>query len=202
MDGPEGAGALVAAWLTTRIPARLRLLEARLDMTAGTIVDPARVLSEDTGPIAIEDWPSVYVLPQRLDRMDVVDVDAQGETYACRYVMRVLMWVRASTYADTELLRRRYVLATREALLERKQLRTAPTYGSPEWGQLVGNITVDPASIREDYGPMIDDEGRTIAGAFIDLNVLTAERMAAAAPLGLTDTVEVDTAPLPPHPGL
>lgn len=204
MDGPEGTAQLAASWLEERMPARLRIIETRLELGAGKLPDPARVLTEEHGPIAIEDWPSVYVLPQKLDRMDLVDVRDDGtEVYRCRYLTRVLLWVRADGYAATELLRQRYVLATREALLERKQLRAAPEYGSEEWGHLVGSIAIDPGSIREDYGPLLTDEaGRTIAGAFLDVAVLNAEVMPAPAAIGEVGTVGVDTATLPPHPGL
>lgn len=205
MEGPEGTATQVAGWLRPTLPRRLRIIEDRLELEAGTIADPARVFTEEHGPIAIEDWPSVYVLPQRLERMDLVDVRDDGtEVYACRYLVRVLLWVRGDSYATTELIRQRYVLATREALLERRQLRAAPAYGSPEWGQLIGSIAVDPGSIREDYGPLLTDEaGRTIAGAFLDVTVHNAETMAKTGdPLGEVERVAVDTATLPPHPGL
>lgn len=203
MDGPEGTAQLVAAWLRTRIPARLRIVETRLELAAGSLPDPARVLTEERGPIALEDWPSVYVLPQKLDRMDLVDLRGDGtETYSCRYNVRVLAWVRGDSYEGTDRLRSRYLLAIREALLERKQLRAAPAYGSAEWGTLVGSIAVDPSSFREDYGPIVIDEGRTIAGAFVDLAVLNAERTEVPEPMGSVEVIGVDTATLPPHPGL
>lgn len=209
MFGPEGAADHAAEWLAGRIPARLRVLEERYQLDAGTLPDPAKVRSYEAGPIAIEDWPSVYVLPQRLERMDLIEVRSDSsEVYRCRYVVRVLLWVRADSYASTDRLRKRYVLATREALLERKQLAPAPTYGSGDYGTDTSSTVVDPSGIREDYSDVFtDDANRTIAGAYLDVPIITTEVLDGPTPLGTVSTTpEVsttgDTASIPPHPAL
>jgi hypothetical protein len=209
MIGPEGAADRAAEWLAERIPARLRVLEARLQLPPNTLADPARVIAHETGPIAIEDWPSVYVLPQRLERMDLVEVRGDAsEVYRCRYLVRVILWVRADSYASTDRLRKRYALATREALLERKQLAAPATYGGGDYGQDTSSTVVDPSGIREDYSDVFtDDASRTIAGAYLDVPIIVTEVLDGPTPFGTVDsTPEVtttgDTASIPPHPAL
>ena len=181
MLGPEGAAERLTAWLTTAIPARLRKLETRYELEPATLPDPALLVDHDTGPLGLEDWPAVLVLPQRLDSLGYVDTVPAGELYRATYALELLEWLRAEDYATTDELRRRYVLATREALLERKQAQAAPAYGE----QAAGTFTVDPSSIREDYSPVLTDEARrTLAGVRITVNVVVVELLDGPAPMG------------------
>lgn len=204
--GPEGAAGQVVTWLTGRIPARLRVLEARYSTPAAPVVlpDPVLVAAQERGQLAIEDWPSVFVLPQGTRAMRLTDVRGDSsEVYVVRYKMRILAWVRADGYAETDQLRQRYVLAIREALLERKQLVSAPAYGSDDFGAPVSDVVVVPEGMVEDYSDlMVDENGRTIAGAFIDILIDSTETLDGPTPLGTVEQTEVDTVALPPHPAL
>lgn len=210
MHGPEDTARRVTAWLTARIPAQLRIIEARLDVQRPdedhhSLPDPTQVLDHERGPIGLEDWPSVFVLPQELTASQLVDVlDGGAEEYLNTYRVQVLAWVRADSYASTSALRLRYALAIREALLERKSL-TLPSgtvVGDPDW-----TLSVDPRSLRESYSPLIDDEGRTIAGVTTNVAVTVRELVDPfPAPYGALTGVDVtgvvnDTAALP-HPAL
>ena len=201
MDGPEGAAQRTADWLYGRLPARLRIIEARLNLEAATLPNPSQVLAHERGPLGIEDWPSVFVLPQGSVRNTFVDTEPDGsETYLVTYNMQVLGWVRADSYESTNTLRLRYALAIREALLERKQLALPGGHvaGNPD-----SDLAVDPASIRESYSPVLTDESkRTIAGVTVNLNVTVREVLAPPPPLGTVNTTDVDTVPLPAHPAL
>lgn len=208
MRGPEGVSDHMAGWLTDRIPARLRVLEARLDLPANSLADPAKVRAHEDGPLGLEDWPAVYVLPQGLRAMDLVEVRSDAsEVYRSTYGVRVLAWVRADGYAATDQLRKRYVLAIREALLERKALTPQPTYGSGDYTDGEPEVAVQPASIREDYSDVFtDDAARTIAGAWLDVDVTLVEVLDGPTALGVAELVDVtlaaDTAGVPPHPAL
>lgn len=208
MYGPEDTARRVTAWLALRIPARLRILEARLDVERPDtkphrLSDPAQVLDHERGPIGLEDWPSVFVLPQELTASQLVDVlDGGAEEYLNTYRVQVLAWVRANGFEATSNLRLRYALAIREALLERKSL-TLPSgtvVGDPDW-----DVSVDPRSLRESYSPLIDDEGRTIAGVTTNVAVTVRERVAPFNTYGPLAGVDVDvtaddTLALPAHP--
>lgn len=203
MYGPEGAATRVTAWLTQRLPVRLRIIETRQDLPAGSLVDPARVLDHEVYPIALEDWPSVYVLPQRTVTMTLVDVvDGAGEVYRTTYAVRLLAWVRGDSFTGTTRLARRYALAIREALLERKTLTVAL--------DAVGEFAVAPDTFREDYSDTFtdpQDAARTIGGILVDFNVTVIEVLEGPAPRATVAATEVleslaDTANVPPHPGL
>ena len=199
MQGPEYAAARAAPWLRGRIPAQLRALEARLELEPGELADPVTVLDHERGPLGIEEWPAVFVLPLRLEGLELVDVEADGsELYRATYALRVLSWVRASDYATTDALRKRYALAVREGLLERKALEVAPGVwqGNPN-----ADLSVDPRSIREDYSDvLVDEASRTIAGVDTTVNVTVLERAAGPAALGVAERFDVDE--LPAHPAL
>lgn len=201
MDGPEGAAKRAADWLYGRLPARLRIIEARLALPAASLADPSQVLAHERGPIGLEDWPSVFVLPLRTIRLELVDVEeGGGETYLVTYALRVLAWVRADDYEATDRLRHRYALAIREALLERKSLKlgTGVVQGDPH-----ADLTVDPSSIREDYSDvMTDDAARTIAGVDVTVNVTVREVLAAPPAVGTVLTTTIREASLPTHPSL
>lgn len=202
MQGPEGAARHARTWLATRIPARLRVLEARYGLEAGSLADPAQVLDHERGPIGVEDWPAVYVLPLRQEGMTLVDVrDDASEVYRVVYALRVLAWVRADSYATTDQLRKRYALAIREALLERKSLAPAPTYGAGDYGTAGEDTVVDPSSIREDYSDvMVDTAKRTIAGVDVTVNLIVTEVLDGPAALGVAEVLDVTE--LPEHPAL
>lgn len=194
MHGPEDTARRAADWLRDRIPARLRIIEARLGLAAGELADPAQVLDHERGPIGIEDWPSVYVLPLRTGGMRLVDVEDGGaEQYLTTYTLRVLAWVRADGYEATGRLRFRYALAIREALLERKTLtlNANVTAGDPD-----SDLAVDPGSLVEDYSDvMVDDASRTIAGVDVTVTVTVRELLEPPPPLGVVDTTAVAVHP-------
>ena len=199
MLGPEGAARHAVTWLAARIPARLRVLEARYSTPEAPVVlpDPVRVLDHEVGPLGVEDWPSVFVLPLRQEGMTLIDVrEDASEVYRVIYAIRVLAWVRAEDYAATDQLRKRYALAIRECLLERKTLTPAPTYGSGEYGASSEDNVVDPTSIREDYSDVLVDEARrTIAGVDVTVNLIVTEVLDGPTALGTVEDVEVT-----PHP--
>ncbi|MEG1971480.1 MAG: hypothetical protein RR101_15320, partial [Burkholderiaceae bacterium] len=146
---------------------------------------------------AIEDWPSVFVLPQRASDFTLVDVlpDA-GQIYRVTYRVQVLAWVRhTGGYQHTDDLRKRYALAIREALLARVSL------GDP--AQVPAEFVIAPGTLAESYSDVIVDESRTIAGVSTEVDVVVAEALATVPTLGTVQqaTATVD-ASLPQHPAL
>lgn len=206
MIGSEGVGQAVAAWLEYRLPGRLRILEARLGLPDGHLVDPSLIEDHETGPIALEQWPAVYALPQRMSDIKVVETAEGDQTYRVTYSVRILAWVRSGDYGTTDLLRKRYALAIREALLERRQLTAAPDYAGPGWGDHMAAVTINPTTIRENYSDLVDETaGGTIAGSYVDVDVVFTETLEGADPLGRVEFIDLtevaDTHDVPPHPG-
>lgn len=218
MIGPEGAAELAAAWLEARIPYRLAALEARLDLDAGSIGVPALVLPYDRLRLGVEEYPAILVVAQGLPRLGPVDVNHAGDSYRATYRLRVYAWVRDVDEQLTDLRRKRYALAIREAFLERLTMSAPPPLPA-SGGNPAPRIATDALSLSESYSDIVvDDAGATIAGAWVEVDVTIEERLEAA-PLELDGSPAVerepvelvgvdvtalprDTASLPPHPAL
>lgn len=203
MIGPEGAAQAVAERLAAALPGRLAELRTRYTVTAAELPDPALVEPHDRIRRPLEDWPAVLVLVQQLARFTPTDrPSAGGETWVARYPFRVYLWLRAEDDVDVDLLRKRYVLAVREVLLARRSLMdTAGPAGD------VPNV--DPLALTEDYGPVaLDENGNTIAAAYVAADILIAEEVTPLPELGTVNTTTVTVEHLdppaepPPHPAL
>lgn len=212
MRGPEGAAELAATLLATDLPPRLAALASRLEVDPALIPPPALVLPYDEPNLALEDWPAVFVVVEELLTLAPAEVHGDAsETYRARYRALVYAWVRADGYLEVDLLRKRYVLAIREALLARKSLTPAPSYGSGAFGAQVPGVVVDPTSLRESLSPpLTDGNGRTIAGAYVAAILTVEEFLAGPEPLGTVLSADLDatalerddTAVVPQHPAL
>lgn len=199
MGGPEAAAARIAAWLAATVPERLQAHTTVGNVGWGEADEyppPALVLDHDAGPIPTEDWPAIIVLPQTSTSMRFVGIEPDdADVYEVGYRVRVLAWVRGRDHADTSHIRFGYLVAIREALLQRKQAATVAAAD--------GLFTVDPGSLREDYSDvMTDDAGRTIAGVYVDVDVLQVETVDTGPPIGTAEAIDADTRTIPPHPAL
>lgn len=173
MIGPEGASEVVAELVTDRFTAKLDELIVRLDLDAGaeagrgdlpyvnlTVITEPRPL----GTFTVNEYPIVLVVAQNADRLEEVDRVAGGIVYLVRYPVRLFLFARGGSFDETDLRRKRYVLALREVLLQAQEL-----------------LGLDPTSLRESYsdvGPSADKEVRTVAGAFIEATVTIEETLA------------------------
>jgi hypothetical protein len=206
MRGPEAAAELTAAWLGSRIPARLRILEAERGLTANAIGDPAIVVPYDRLRLGLEEWPAVLVVGQALRKLSPAEVLEDGrEAYVATYALRVFVWVRGEDELDTDQLRKRYVLAVREALLERRTMTSSSTGGRRIVDPVAAPaIAVNPLSIGESYSDLALDDVGTLAGAWLDVDVDVPEFLSAPAGYGQllnpVVTANADTATIPPHP--
>jgi hypothetical protein len=208
VNGPDGAAGQLTAVLKDLVPARLARIRVAQGVDPEDLPDPMLFVDHDHGPLALEEWPAILVLPQNMVGMTRVDVIEGGrEVYQVTYAVRILCWVRHHTWAGTDLMRRRYVTAVREALLDRRNL-TASTgaFGASDAGLLNGQVAVAPSTIRESYSDVFTDaNGQTIAAASTDVNIMAIE-LTDATSLGTADTVDVvvsaDTDGVQPHPGL
>lgn len=201
MLGPEGTAELARTWLAAVLPARLTAIAVRLGLEPGELPAPALVAAYDRARLAVEEWPAVVVEVENLRSLELVDLDGTAELYRSRYAARLYVWVRGDSYADVDLTRKRYTLAVREVCLANKTLGPFRVAGAA----VDAPLAVDPGSIRESLSPELgDDTGRTIAAAYVELDLLTLERLDGPPALGtveLTDVREEHLEPAP-HPAL
>lgn len=191
MSGPEDVAELLRAHLADAVPTRLDELRAELSLTTKVLPDPKLVTAQERDLVNLAEWPAIFVVVQRLEglrRNDGPNEDGTV-TYRARYPVRVFVFVRADGYEPTDLLRKRYVRATREVLFA---------------GQEVAEL--DERSYSESYSDVgQDDNKRSIAGFYADFTVELDEDLAARPatpapdPDGWAMTVEEATLP---HPAL
>ncbi|KWW97402.1 hypothetical protein LI90_4374 (plasmid) [Carbonactinospora thermoautotrophica] len=190
MDGLEGACTLLADRLRAALPGKTAELRTRYGADPAALPDVVTVEPHDVDQLGVEQWPAVLVVGQETRGIRPVDVGPTSEVYQVRYALRVFVWARGDGYAQTDTLRKRLTLGVRELLLTRRLLAPAGR--------------VEPSSLAESYSDLARDEaGRTIGGAFIAVEVTLEETLTSETPpVGMVDTVSVDTGSLPPHPAL
>lgn len=168
MRGPEDAIAVVMARLEA-MPAKLAALAIRLGVDPATLPAPALILDVDQPEI--DSWPALTCVEREIPRVDELDRgvdDGVAQEWRVAYGLRVYGWVRGQEFADTATLRRRYVLALLELLLE-----------SPSLGDAVG-ARFAPSSLRFNFTDVGVDatSARSIAALYVDLEVTLDEVLA------------------------
>lgn len=201
MRGMDGATAELVAATRVRLPAKLEELEDRLDLRDGALPRPGYIDHGQRSRLEEQQWPAVLAIPnlsgtpRQVERGDVVDTLVRPHT------VRLYVYVRASGVRteDTDLpvdghelvesLRKRYMLALEETMLE------APTLDDD------GLAVVNIGSLRTSYSDvMADDVGRSIGAAYLEVTVDLEEHVAHAPLNPASSSVDVDAVPL--HPAL
>lgn len=213
MRGPEDAAGLVAAMLAGDLPAKVGELAARLNLPAAglpgappvpdSLEAPRLVAAEERYNLTDDEWPAVLVNVLSIVRTEpvdtvagpptelgVVDADAGAQVWAVTYRVRVYVYARGEDYGDTDRRRKRLTLAARELLLTNREL-------DPQ----VAGAAVVAAWAGESYSSIEPRVGRSVAGAYVDVDVKLYE-VARTAPApqyqATTPLVVVD----PPFPAL
>lgn len=203
MIGPEGAAQALTEQLEAQLPAKLAELRTRLTVEEADLPDPGLVEPHDRIRRPIEAYPAVLVLVTGLGSLTPVDrPDSLPEVWVARYPFRIYLWLRGEYEDATDLLRKRYVLAVREVLLARRVLATAVQGDSGIRIPAGDTPAIDPIALREDYSPIaLDENGATVAAAYVEAACLIAESVEPDPVLGTAGTLTVEEVPLA-HPAL
>lgn len=174
MNGPEHAAKVVTDELARLMPATVARIEERLGLPEGAIPAPARYADHELIRIELDEWPAVFVVAQGVTDVTRVDVTAGELVYAVSYPVRVFVMARGDGWDDTDLIRKRLVLATREVLLG-----------------VQSTAAIDERTYRESYSDVAIDSDRnaTIAGAYIEVVVTLHEVIADPPPLAHANTI-------------
>lgn len=191
MNGPEGTADAIVELLTAAMPAELAAIAAELNVPPSKLPAPRLVTAQERDLLTLAEWPALFVVVQRLERLRRVDgpnVDG-AVPYRARYPVRVFVFVRAGDYEATDLLRKRYVRALRTALFAAQEA-----------------VELDELTYVESYSDIgVDQSKRTIAGAYADFSAEVDELLAVRAgtaapdPDGWAITLADDVLP---HPAL
>lgn len=187
MRGPEGARDLVADYLRTWMPTKLKELAERLDVGIDELPAPALYGTADRPQLDNNQWPAIIATARSVGRYRMVEVDVGGETYEAAFRVRLYLAVRTAE-ADFEAvtdLRDRYVLAVTELIFKDLAL------GDP-------GTRVAPESFAVTLEGVGTDGNRTISGAWAEFEVTMAEIVSRSARETVARSLEV----APSHPAL
>lgn len=181
MIGAEGVVEIARSFLEARLPAKLTEIEGRLGLAAGAIAPPGLYTGEDRPQLAFEEWPALMVVP--LDVPDVSSVDlvnGADEVFLSTYRLRIFVYARAEGFAETAAAVRRLMLGVREVLFAN------PTMASNG----VALIDKGRGRYRESYSDLdVDKAGRSIAGAFAEVQVKIEETVTVSDRGAVTDAI-------------
>lgn len=194
MLGPEGVTRGMFLHAVANLPARLGILRARYGASTDDLRDVAAgsFFPDEIGSLSIEKFPAVaFVTPGTTGEFGnrQTDVDASFEEYSYRYRVQVYVYAAADTGPATSLAVKRYALAVREMFLADKIL---PVPGDDD-------AEIDPKSLIESYSELDQSGKQYIGAAYVQFDVVTHERLAAANPFG-AEPAEIDVTTTSQHP--
>ncbi|HVL32573.1 MAG TPA: hypothetical protein VM600_03225 [Actinomycetota bacterium] len=165
MLGPEAAANAIAKLLEGNVPTKIVALRARLGLAVDDLESPREYLAHDEPELALDRWPAVLVVPQGMSSIQLVDVVDGASVYECTYQLRTFVFYREQDFTATARGRDRLTLAVREVILESLSAGTS-------------GARIDPTSLRESYSETDREDARTIAGAYVDLDLTLTESLA------------------------
>lgn len=177
MLGPEGVSRALITRLVDEYPAALTGFRERYGASVNDIPDILRVYPAERDVLSIESFPAVFVTESettgRLDTRQLDSSTGEEDTYTFRYRKRIFIFVTGDAVDPLDLLRKRLILATREILLTNKILYK-------EGGQYAA---VDGNTVRESFSDTVADRSNQfLSGAYLELDVVTEEVLAAWPP--------------------
>lgn len=200
MLGPEGVSRALVDRLVTEFPDTIAGFRTRYNADEYEIPSVLHVYPTERELLTLMDFPAVFVTElETTGKLDTRQIDADGEEdlYSFRYRKRIFLFCAGDATDLVDLLRKRLALATREILLTNKILYKQD--GQYAW--------VDGNTVRESFSEVsANGSGQFLAGAYIELEVVTEELLSAYPPPSENPTVFVvdvalpDTAPLPHSP--
>lgn len=173
----ELAESTLLAFVQANLPAKLTELRKRYGAvgppavplpsvkgtsTAAYLPDVVEWLTGDPRMVPVGNYPAVAV-----SGLDDTIRPLDGDAYRVTYRLRLFVYVREQSYDLTHALRNRLLLGCRELLL-----------GAPGLLALGGRASVVRERLIESYSDVVDDgAGRSLAGAYIEVNLAVSENL-------------------------
>jgi hypothetical protein len=176
MLGPEGVSRALINRLVAKYPSVIADFRERYNASADDIPTVMRVYPAERDVLSIESFPAVFVTEsETTGKLDTRQIEADGEsdTYTFRYRKRIFIFCAGDATDPLDLLRKRLILATREILLTDKILyNTGGQYA-----------VVDGNTVRESFSDIVANQSNQfLSGAYLELDVVTEELLAAYPP--------------------
>lgn len=185
MLGTEGISRAVFRRVRDDLPGRLTILRQRLGIEVAALPVIQTVTPDEVDVLSIESYPAIFVvMPDTTGKIDNRQTDsaAEWDEYSYVYNVSLYVYVTGSTYKETSLRLKRYMLAVREMLLANKIIHPMDDDGN--------SANLLPESLQEKYSNVVPESGKLLtAGEFV-FQVRSAERITTVAPGG---PVEIET---------
>ncbi|UGL61898.1 hypothetical protein SEA_EASTWEST_14 [Arthrobacter phage EastWest] len=188
MIGSEGVTRAIVRRLRADLPARLAELRTRYQADVDQLPAVKLIEPDEFDVLSVDQYPAIFVVPvDTTGRLDNRQLEATGafDEYSFTYNMQVYIYARGDDFKSTSLQTKRYTLAVREVLLAHKTLLDG-----------VENLAVEPRSLREAYSKLasVPDSSKFIGGAYIDVQIVSEERVSSLTQTGVEVTIEHDEA--------
>lgn len=188
MLGAEGISRALFRRVRDVLPGRLALMRAATGATLHQLPDPAQLEPDEVDVASIEKFPLVFCyVPDTTGKLDSrqTDMTADYDEYSYRYNVQIYAYVVGDDYRATSLQMKRYVLALRETMLVDKGIHPEDDGGN--------YAEIDPATMRESYSTVGQAASKKlIAGAFLDFQIVSHERLDSIFPATPIDHVETN----------
>lgn len=172
MLGHEGVVRALTIKLRQQVPAAVERLSKGLPAGAELPrIDPQDIHATEVDVIGKGRFPTLMVVQegtgiQQSTRQ--VDVFSDHDEYAFRYRCRILLWATGTGVENTELMRKRLMLALRIALLSDRMIHHDETTGEHAY--------VDHGYLREQFSELAQDSmGKLLGGGYIEVEVVSHE---------------------------
>lgn len=186
MLGPEGVARALVTRLREMYPIVLAGFRERYGVDDVVLPEVENIYPAERSLVDIEGFPAIFVTElDTTGKLDtrMIESAEEGDLYLYKYRMRVFVWVVSDSTDSVDLLRKRLVLATREALLANKILHDA----GGQYAELDAN------TLRESFSDTVAGENRELlGGAYLEMEIATQEHLAAwPGPIGAGVSADV-----------
>lgn len=166
MYGPQFAKKFVNDYLSVELPKRLIKYRNYWGVTNADIPDPEQVIGYE--PMALDRWPSVITVSISGQRFERVGYMKYGDPeYNVTYAMRTYVWIRTEGPEETTVMRDRYMVVVRSALMDHPCLKR---YSAERLA------LIEESSINEQYSELTLLKGdRFLGGGYIGYDLRIEE---------------------------
>lgn len=168
MLGPEGVSRAVVNRFAAALPAKIARSRTRHGASEAELPDIQKIYPVEQDLASIEEFPCIFIVEVDTDGKisnEQLDIDAFYDSYKFRYKMRAFVWVIGEDANYVAVAIQRYILALREIMLGNKILHQ----GDGNYAEL------DPNTIRESIGDLLQDESTRLGMAYLEFDVVTQE---------------------------
>jgi len=166
MYGPQYAKKYVTDYLTEDIPKRLIKYRNYWGISNADIPDPEQIIGYE--PMALDRWPAIITVSISAQRFERISYTSLGDPeYSITYQMRTYVWARTEGPEETTVMRDRYIVVVRSALMDHPCFKRF---------NVERTAVLDESSLNEQYSELTVLKGdRFLGGGYIGYDLKIEE---------------------------